>query len=195
MRLITYIFITMFLCLSFVYKVEADTIIFSSDNLNFSQPINVISDPSTTIQLGYNFPIYHNWLYADFRGRTPQQNSSEVITVNTGTSIATEKIAFMPSFDAGVRVRLKKDYPFVPYLFSLLNYTTVNLTTEYGTSSLSKDVSELGLRIGAGSDFQLSHRLPSWLFNIDTGYQYIPANVCSLSMNGIFFSLGFGLSF
>jgi len=174
---------------------KADTITFSSDNLNFSQPINLLSDPATTIQLGYNFPIYRSWLCMDIRGRTAQQNAGNSTIVDNGTVITTNKINLLPSFDAGVRIKFSKDYPFDPYVFSLLDYTTYNLTSEYTNVAISKNISVLGFRVGAGTNILLSHDLPAWLFNIDTGYQYLPANVASFDPDGVFLSMGFGLSF
>lgn len=195
MRVVRNIVIIMIFYSTFICQAKADTITFSSNNLNFSQPINLISDPSTTIQLGYNFPLYQNWLYMDLRGRTAQQNDSKIVTVNSGTSIVTEKISFMPSFDAGVRIQIKKNNSFLPYLFSLLDYTTVNLTSELNNTSVSEDISNLGLKIGFGTDLRLDNDSKGWLFNIDTGYQYIPTHICNTNINGMFFNIGFGLNF
>ncbi len=177
--------------------VKAGTITLSSDNLNFSQPLSVLSDPSTTFQLGYDFNVYHNWLCMDLRGRTAQQ-SGQTIMVNNGEGVAVDRITVMPSFDAGVRVNPISNYPFDPYVFSLLNYTTISSTTGYTDSTATSDSSAFGFRAGIGADVLMSSQLPSWLFNIDMGYQYLPvtiAKIDSIHMNGIFLSMGFGLSF
>jgi hypothetical protein len=178
--------------------VKAGTITLSSDNLNFSQPLSVLSDPTTTFQLGYDFNVYHNWLCMDLRGRTAQQSGSQTMVVNNGDGIALDRITVMPSFDAGVRVNLINNYPFDPYVFSLLNYTTISSTTGYADSSATSDISAFGFRAGIGTDVLMSSQLPSWLFNIDMGYQYLPvtiAKIGSINMNGIFLSMGFGLNF
>jgi hypothetical protein len=178
--------------------VKAGTITLSSDNLNFSQPLNVLSDPATTFQLGYDFNVYHNFISMDLRGRTAQQSGSKTMMVNSGEGIAIDRITVMPSFDAGLRIKLVNNYPFSPYVFSLLNYTTISSTTDYADSPATSNTFAFGLRAGIGADILLSSQLPSWLFNIDIGYQYLPvtiAKIGGINMNGIFLSMGFGISF
>ena len=177
---------------------KADTITFSSDNLDFSQPINVLSNPSTTMQLGYNFSLYHNWLCVDIRGRSAQQSDSEVLQVRKESGIMTDKITILPSLDAGVRVKMLDTYRVDPYIFSLVNYTMINSSLSYASHSTSENISALGFRAGIGADILFQTQLPSWLFNMDLGYQYLPVPVTGvgyISMNGIFMSIGFGLSF
>lgn len=175
----------------------AATLVVSSDNLDFSQPLQVLSNPATTLQIGYDFNVYHNWLCVDLRGRSAQQSDSESLSLDTDTGIINDRITVLPSLDAGVRVKLAHGHV-IPYLFSLLNYTTINSSFVSQDHRTSEDVSALGLRAGAGMDILLQTQTPAWLFNVDTGYQYLHVpltNVGIVSLSGIFVSLGFGLSF
>ena len=198
MKKISAIAVIVFLLLMNVTKALAGTLTVSSDNLNFSQPLQVLSDPSTTLQLAYDFNIYHHFICMDLRGRTAQQSGNQTLQVNTGDDIAVDRITILPSFDAGVKIKLLNNYPLAPYVFSLINYTTLNATAENANGRTTSDISAFGLKAGMGMDILLSSQLPSWLFNVDMGYEYLPITLPAagtINMNGIFLSLGFGLSF
>ena len=198
MKKISAIAVIVFLILMNVMNAKAGTLTVSSDNLNFSQPLHVLSDPSTTLQLAYDFNLYHHFICMDLRGRTAQQSGGQTIMVNTGDDIAVDRISILPSFDAGVKIKLLNNNLLVPYVFSLINYTTLSSTAENPNGRATSDISAFGLKAGMGMDVLLSSQLPSWLLNVDMGYEYLPITLPgagNINMNGIFLSLGFGLSF
>ncbi|MCL4557921.1 MAG: hypothetical protein M1491_04725 [Deltaproteobacteria bacterium] len=189
---------TVLLCLLLAAGASADEVIVSSDNLNFSQPLTVLSNPSTTIQIGYNFNLYHKWLCMDIRGRTAQQSSSKTVPVNTPDGIAYDRLTVLPSIDTGIMIKLLNSYHVEPYVFSLFNLTMVNSSLMYEDYQTSSNIYALGLRTGFGGNILFGSRLPSFLLNTDMGYQYLPMatdNTGILTMDGIFVSMGFGISF
>ena len=177
---------------------RADTLIVSSNTFDFKQPLGVLSSAATTIQLDYNVNVYKDWLCAAFRGRTAQQSAGMSMPVDTGSSVATAKLTVLPSVDAGLMVKLMNATQINPYVFSLLNYTMLNSTISYADHQSSSDISAFGMRTGLGTNILLSTELPTWLFNVDMGYQYLPVTVSdvgNVDINGLFVNLGFGLSF
>ncbi len=177
---------------------QAGSITCSSNNLNFSQPLSVLTDPETTLQVGYDFNIYHDIISMDLRAHTAQQAGTGPIVVNNGGDIAADKVTILPSFDAGIRVKLLDGYSFKPYVYSLLDSMIVNSTTSYANSLSTSNSVVFGLKAGMGTDILLGSQSPRWLFNLDTGYQYVPdmlSGISRLNMDELFLSLGFGLSF
>lgn len=134
----------------------------------------------------------------DIRGRTAQQSNSETMLASTPEGIVYDKITILPSIDTGIKVKLPNAYWITPYLFSLLNYTMINSSMTYQDSQTSNNYYAFGLRTGLGANILFESQIPSFLLNMDMGYQYLPvtiAKVGSINMNGLFMSIGFGLSF
>ncbi len=177
---------------------HADEVILSSENLDFAEPLNVLSDPSNTLQIDYDFDLYHKWLCMDIRGRTAQQSDSESAPVNVSGGVAYDRLTVLPSIDTGIKIRLFNTYHVEPYVFSLLNVTMINSSLTYQGNQTSTNIYAVGFRTGIGSNILFQSHLPSLLLNTDMGYQYLPVTTNStgtLAMNGIFVSMGFGISF
>ncbi len=193
------IFITVLLIILILpAAAEADSVTVSSNNLDFSQPLSVLADPATSLQIGYDFNIYHDFIALDLRARTAQQAGTGTVTMNRGEGIAADKVTILPSLDAGFRIKLLQGFPFKPYLFSLLDYMIINSTTDFVNNLSTSNSAVFGLKTGVGTDILLSSQSPRWLFNLDSGYQYVPdvrSGISSLTMNSFFLSMGFGLGF
>jgi hypothetical protein len=193
-RIILMVLLGMLMCVN----TNAEELVMSSDNLDFTEPLNVLSNPSTTIQMSYSFSLYRQWLCMDIRGRTAQQSNSETVFASTPAGIVYDKITILPSIDTGIRVKLPNAYHVEPYLFSLLNYTMINSSMTYQNYQTNNNMYALGLRTGLGMNILFGTQLPGLLLNMDMGYQYLPvtiAHVGNINMDGLFLSMGFGLSF
>ena len=190
--------ITLFIILAVTCYAKADTLTVSSESLDLTQSLNLLSNPSNTVQIGYSFNVYHQWLCVDLRWRTAQTSNSETFNIENDSGIMNDTITILPSIDTGLRFQIIRYAHVQPYMFSLLNYTIISSSTSVQNQQANQNLLVIGLRTGIGTNFLLASNEPSFLLNMDMGYQYLSPiipGVGNVNLSGVFLNFGFGYSF